>query len=197
MGQSYCTVYPRDVKLSDIDFVSMKHELDSYSLKDELWKDIPGYEGRYQASTLGRIRSLPRYVHDTKGRVQVQKGCILHQYGDLYKKVILRKDNCSKNMPVHRLIANTFIPNYKNKETVDHIDKDPSNNKASNLRWATYKEQSNYSSRSIPVMCIEDNIIFNSYREAGMYYQVYPQYIGKCVRTGKSCHRIHKHFKKA
>ena len=78
MGQSYCSVYKKGTNPDNIDIEYLMCALNSMSLEGEQWKDIPQYEGIYQASTLGRIRSLPRYCTDKLGRLQVQQGCILH-----------------------------------------------------------------------------------------------------------------------
>lgn len=200
MGQSYCLVFAKDTNLQDIDFKSMWECLNAQTRNNECWKDIPGYEGMYQASTLGRIRSIPRYTYDKMGRIQVQKGCILHQYptGKYrdYRKVILRKDNKCKNVQVHRLVASTFIPNPENKPSVDHIDRNPSNNVPSNLRWATYKEQSCNSIIPLRIRCIEDGLEFSSCDEAARHYNVYSTYIGKSIRSGKVAYGINKHFEK-
>ena len=101
---------------------------------EEIWKDIPGYEGRYQASTFGNIREcatqriLPQPSYETSG----------HKY---YKRCGFD----SKCHIVHRLIAKTFIPNPENKRYVDHIDFNEQNNHVENLRWVTAKENTAHS----------------------------------------------------
>ena len=96
----------------------------------EVWKDIPGYEGLYQASTLGRIRSLPRST--TGGRVLTQVKGIRG-----YLQVSLCKDGIWVSKPVHRLIAITFIANPYNLPQVNHKDEDKHNNNLFNLEWCT------------------------------------------------------------
>lgn len=115
---------------------------------DELWKDIPGYEGYYQASSEGRIRSLDRVVeyvkHYNYGDVFAKhkmQGRILHQtMTSGYLGVVLQIAGKSHYPLVHRLVASAFVPNPENKPQVDHIDGDRTNNRPSNLRWVTSKE---------------------------------------------------------
>lgn len=104
----------------------------------EVWKDIEGYEGIYQVSNLGRIRSLDRMIHGAYGRTRFSKGKIIkcHITRNGYINVILRK----RNFLVHRIVAKTFLPNPENKTVVDHIDTVKSNNNVDNLRWVTTSE---------------------------------------------------------
>ena len=109
----------------------------------EIWKDIPGYEGLYQASNLGRIKSLKRKTINKNGKSMIFKGKILTpSISDKgYMRVVLRKNSKPYCRNVHRLIAETFIINQNKKPTVDHIDRNKLNNNVNNLRWATYVEQ--------------------------------------------------------
>lgn len=114
----------------------------------EEWKDIKGYEGLYQVSNKGRVRSLDRqYV----GRNQyghtyiiVKKGKILKpctQRG--YEYVVLSVGGVNrKTMKVHRLVAEAFIPNPDNKPCIDHINTIRNDNRVENLRWVTIQENS-------------------------------------------------------
>lgn len=114
----------------------------------EQWKYIPGFEGLYQASTYGRIRSVDRLItmrRKTGNFPKTIKGKLLTAYTNDKKRgclmVCLLKDYKKSHLLVHRLVAMTFIPNPKNKRTVNHKDGVPFNNKVSNLEWYTHSEQ--------------------------------------------------------
>lgn len=92
----------------------------------EIWKDIPNYEGLYQASNLGKIKSLYRN--------KILSPC---KDKDGYLKVLLYKNKKRKNISVHRLIALTFLDNYDNFPVVNHKDENKQNNRVDNLEWCT------------------------------------------------------------
>jgi hypothetical protein len=106
----------------------------------ETWKDIKNYEGLYQISTLGRIKSFPR-----KGTYKNAK--ILKPYkdgGNYYYVIGLHKNGKRKYKAIHRLVAETFIPNPNNYPLVNHKDENKLNNCVDNLEWCTHKYNSNY-----------------------------------------------------
>jgi len=103
---------------------------------EEIWKDIPNYEGLYQASNLGRIKSLERFNY--KGHHNLERILKQTKCKNGYYYVALCKDKKVKSIPVHRLIAITFLDNSNNLPCINHIDGNKSNNKISNLEFCTY-----------------------------------------------------------
>jgi hypothetical protein len=117
----------------------------------EIWKDVVGYEGIYQVSNLGRIKSIDRLVwHSSNKSYSKLKGVILKldKKNKLYEQIHLCKNRKSKNFLVHRIVAQAFIPNTFNKSQVNHIDENKFNNKASNLEWVTQSENINHGNRN-------------------------------------------------
>lgn len=108
----------------------------------EEWKLIKNYEGLYEVSNLGRIRSLDKLVKGRKGTEYIKKGKILKQIKHVngYMKIGLTKDGKRKTFLVHRLVAEAFISNPENKPYIDHINTIRDDNRVENLRWATASE---------------------------------------------------------
>ena len=111
----------------------------------EIWKEIKGYEGLYEVSSEGRVRSLDRIVYDKlRGCTKSLKGKVLvNRKGQHYYEVNLCKNGVRKQFYVHRLVAEHFISNPENKPEVDHINTDYFDNRVENLRFATHKENMN------------------------------------------------------
>lgn len=115
-------------------------------LAGEEWRDVVGYEGFYQVSSHGRVRSVDRIIHNVghgysrkyKGRI---KSPSLNTKG--YPKVLLSKNGVDNTHKIHRLVAQAFIPNPNRLPQVDHIDGIKTNNHVSNLEWVTNQENHN------------------------------------------------------
>lgn len=111
----------------------------------EVFLDITGYEGLYQISNKGRVKSLERKVtNPCCGGLQTIKEKILCTGGSNYPKLKLRKNNKYKTYNVHRLVATAFIPNPQNKYCINHKDGIRTNNSVENLEWCSYKENTKH-----------------------------------------------------
>ena len=102
----------------------------------EEWRDVKGYEGKYQVSNKGNVRTFQR------DRSMLMK--LKDWFG--YKVVMLWNNKVRKDAKVHRLVAEAFIPNPDNLPIINHKDENPSNNCVENLEWCTYKYNNNYGS---------------------------------------------------
>lgn len=109
---------------------------------EEIWKPIKGYEGLYEISNWGRVKSL-NYHHTGKPRLLRPK---VDKYG--YLVVCFCKDGKRKYFFVHRLVAQSFIPNPDNLPQVNHKDENKKNNNADNLEWCTCLYNINYGSHN-------------------------------------------------
>lgn len=118
---------------------------------EEIWVDIRGYEGLYQVSNLGRVKSLPRRTNN-----QHCYGLIMKQHNSYnYLKIQLKKNNKYKWFFVHRLVAMAFLDNYNENLQVNHINGIKSDNKVENLEMVTASENQLHSYRvlkNIPSM---------------------------------------------
>lgn len=130
----------------------------------EEWKDIKEYEGLYQISNLGNVRSLK----------WGKKRILIPQNIRGYSKVILCKDGKGKMYAIHRLVAQAFIPNPDNLPCVNHKDECKTNNTVDNLEWCDYKYNNNYGTTiqrrvkklNRPILCVELDKTFESIKEA-------------------------------
>ena len=114
-------------------------------MKNEVWKDIPNYEGIYKASNFGRIKMVKRTLTDSLGKKINKKEHILKpRTGNRYYMIALYKNGKREDLLLHRVIAQTFIPNPENKPFVNHKDENCFNNSSDNLMWCTQKENMNW-----------------------------------------------------
>lgn len=118
--------------------------LDLENMNDEIWKDIPGYEGLYQASNLGRIKSISREVTLFHGGAFFTKERILSQRLsgkrplNMYLFVALFKDGARMDIQVHIIIGRLFVPNPFGYKILNHLKGIKTDNRAAELEWTTY-----------------------------------------------------------
>lgn len=153
---------------------------EGYSMPKEIWKDIPGYEGLYQVSNLGRVKSLDRTIKQK----DAHGGHCLFHYKERLLKIAIATDgygrvslaNDGRSHSVHRLVAQTFIPNPENKPMVNHINGNRADNNVSNLEWCTNQENQIHAVKVLkrcqgahqnkPIKCIETGKIFDNSQRA-------------------------------
>lgn len=111
---------------------------------EEIWKPIVGFEGLYEISSFGNIKSLQRLTYYSDGRVFNQPEIIksVRKQKDGYVMVTLSKETKKFNIRVHNLVADHFIPKEEGRNCINHKDGNKSNNSISNLERCTYKENS-------------------------------------------------------
>ena len=166
----------------------------------EIWRDIEGYEGLYQVSNFGRVKSL-NYRRTCKEK-------LLKAYKDKegYLHVSLCKDGKTKTYSIHRLVAQEFIPNPYNLPQVNHKDENKTNNRVYNLEWCSVKYNINYGTRnkrqsesrtnytkfSKQVLCVETGVIYPSTSQVEREFGFSKASISRCcLRKQKTCGRFH------
>ncbi len=160
-------------------------------LPRRVWRDIKGYEGKYQVSNIGEIRSLD---YNRTGKVKKLRQ---RTDNDGYKFVRLYKNGKCKYYSVHRLVAQAFIPNSNGLLEVNHINEVKDDNRVSNLEWCDRKYNINYGTRNIKqsksvsganhhrarkVILVNTGEIFDSTREASKEYNIPNSSISACCR---------------
>lgn len=116
---------------------------------EEIWKDIKGFEGLYQVSNIGRIKSIDRYIRNKWGSLTLCKEHILKPRtdDDGYYRIGLYKDGKYKSFGLHRLVSEAFIPNPNNLPCVNHKNEIKTDNRVENLEWCTNSYNLNYGHR--------------------------------------------------
>lgn len=117
-------------------------------MNDEIWKDIPNYEGLYQVSNLGRVRALKRKIKYKNGNCHTYPEKIKNQVNSCgYLAVTLSKKGQRRQIKVHRLVALAFIPNPHHYQQINHKDENKHNNQVDNLEWCNAKYNNNYGTK--------------------------------------------------
>lgn len=120
-----------------------------------MWKEIEGYDGYYEVSDTGLVRSLDRHVIERTGKragqIRLLRGSLMkqtistaHGTPDGYPVVSLHKNGKSRVIPVHSLVAKAFLPNPHNLPTINHKNGEKCDNRVENLEWASYSENNTH-----------------------------------------------------
>ncbi|HSH25866.1 MAG TPA: NUMOD4 domain-containing protein [Massilibacterium sp.] len=164
----------------------------------EEWKDVIDYEGLYQVSNTGKVRTVSRMIKHSRGGLRKHKQIILKQRimpNGYHRIEVINKQGERKGVYVHRWVAQSFVKNPGDKQEVNHIDGNKSNNNANNLEWCTPKENSeharntglNNNGNKIVLINKETNesFFFRSQMQASFFLGRYHSFISEKVRSGK------------
>jgi predicted XRE-type DNA-binding protein len=112
----------------------------------EEWRSIAGYEGFYEVSNFGNVRSCDKYVNATRGSKALRKGRVLEktEIAGGYQRVCLSREHVKEYESVHRLVALAFIPLRDGADFVNHKDLNKKNNRVDNLEWVTQSENNQH-----------------------------------------------------
>lgn len=151
----------------------------------EIWKDIEGYDGKYQVSNMGRVRStnhVGRAGGKGNGLVRMYRGKILKQYllNSGYWNVPI---TLYPNILVHRAVAKAFVDGYFEGAVVNHKDENRNNNQADNLEWVTQKDNANYGSHNKKVRETKERLYgcqIEQYTSDWVYIASFPSIISAC-----------------
>jgi len=144
----------------------------------EIWRKIDGYNGKYEVSTKGNVRSSKQKITKLLKPAKQNQG---YYFVSLYNKSI------GKCFLVHRLVAMTFLPNLKNHTSVNHVDGDITNNKLSNLEWVSHLENMCHSVKNKIKTSIYTGVSYDIKRKK---YMAFIRYNGKGHNLGRYVNEI-------
>ena len=168
----------------------------------EIWKPVIGFEGSYEVSQLGNVRSIDRKRTYKDGRVACFKGKALKPVlnGDGYLQVQLNMAQKTKTMRVHRMVAEAFIPNDGNLPEVNHKDENKLNNSVRNLEWCDHLYNSRYGTRGERISRRHSHTVvaylpgdpgaamcFDSMKTAATHFRVSHETIRQAIKYGWKC----------
>lgn len=167
-------------------------------LEGEIWKDIKGFEGFYMVSNMGRVKSLPRMSNNSRyvseEKILSPRVCGTQRE---YLSVALHANGKTKQMKIHRLVAEAFIPNPNDYKEINHKDENKGNNNVENLEWCTRSYNVNYGSRSekqaihfrktVVALSPEGTVLreFESVKAAGEWASVDSSNISRAIRGNR------------
>ena len=141
-------------------------------MTDEKWLPVKDYEGIYEVSSHGRVRSLDRRIRHSEGFTRKRKGQILRPTINSvgYASVSLYRDGKEIRRNIHRLVSEAFLANLSQRPCVNHKNSDRTDNRVTNLEWCTYSENSEHAAgkgrlnvtKRKKVLCVETGIVFPS-----------------------------------
>ena len=179
-------------------------------MEGEEWRDIPGYEGFYKVSNYGRVKRLPRHVITDKRKTH-NNIRVLKKTTRGYYCVNLSKENKTRWVFVHRIVAQVFIENPNNFPIINHKDENPQNNCVVNLEWCSYKYNCNYGTarqrqkesrannpndKNVRKLVGKKNSKpINQFTPDGIYVATYPSLMAASEATGVNISNIIRHCK--
>ena len=143
----------------------------------EEWRPAPGHEGKYEVSNLGRVRSIDHYVSREYANA-LHHGKMLKQYTDKlgYKHVSMWNEEKMKRVAVHQLVAHAFVDGWFDGAVPNHLDENPSNNRADNLSWVTQRENNNWGTR---IERVQQRFIESGHARAIVQYDLKGNFIAE------------------
>lgn len=167
-------------------------------MKDEIWRPVIGYEGRYEVSNLGRIKSLSRIVDNGYSRRKIRERILSQNLSHSgYRFIVVTKDGKQHSLRVHRLVAMAFIKNPHGYNEVNHKNEIKTDNRVENLEWCNREYNNNYGTRNLRIgiyaskrvamLDMEGNVlrIFPSEKSAEEYLGVRGGHIGQCCHGSR------------